>query len=156
MEVKRRRDTLLTLALLCATCVTACGWSDPCGNSIRATAPSPSGRAKAVVFVRDCGATTGYSTQVSVLPARAEFLSQPTAFRSTEAGNALVVGEELSVSTPANPGQLSVSWEGDALVLEYPAGLKVFTAPTSVARTTVVHRHPGTALPNERAASHAP
>jgi hypothetical protein len=33
-------------------------------------AVSPDGRRHAVVFTRDCGATTGFSTHVSILPAR--------------------------------------------------------------------------------------
>lgn len=39
-----------------------------CGNEVLAEYPSPDGRLKAVVFQRDCGATTGFSTQVSILP----------------------------------------------------------------------------------------
>ena len=38
-----------------------------CGNSILAEYPSPSGKLNAVVFERSCGATTGFSTQVSIL-----------------------------------------------------------------------------------------
>jgi hypothetical protein len=49
----------------CAVMVSAC--SDMCGNEITQTIISPSGSSKAVVFSRDCGATTGFSTQVSIL-----------------------------------------------------------------------------------------
>jgi hypothetical protein len=38
-----------------------------CGNDKLAELPSPDGAFKAVVFERDCGATSGFSTQVSVL-----------------------------------------------------------------------------------------
>ena len=38
-----------------------------CGNSVLAEYPSPSGKLNAVVFERSCGATTGFSTQVSIL-----------------------------------------------------------------------------------------
>jgi hypothetical protein len=41
--------------------------SSPCQNEIIIQALSPSGRQKAIVFQRDCGATTGFSTQVSIL-----------------------------------------------------------------------------------------
>lgn len=41
---------------------------DMCGNQVLAEYPSPSGKLKAVVFERDCGATTGFSTHVSILP----------------------------------------------------------------------------------------
>ena len=39
----------------------------PCENELVGEHPSPDGQYKAVLFVRDCGATTGFSTQVSLL-----------------------------------------------------------------------------------------
>lgn len=38
-----------------------------CGNSVLAEYPSPTGRLNAIVFERSCGATTGFSTQVSLV-----------------------------------------------------------------------------------------
>jgi hypothetical protein len=43
-----------------------------CGNDKVLESVSPNGSLKAVVFRRNCGATTGFSTQVSVLPASRE------------------------------------------------------------------------------------
>ena len=40
-----------------------------CGNTISQTIYSPDKKIKAVVFERDCGAITGYSTQVTLLAA---------------------------------------------------------------------------------------
>ena len=40
---------------------------DICGNEIYSKALSPNGKYKAVVFQRDCGATTGFSTQISIV-----------------------------------------------------------------------------------------
>ena len=48
------------------------GCSDMCGNEVSQTVASPSGALKAVVFSRNCGATTGFNTQVSVLHANKE------------------------------------------------------------------------------------
>jgi len=45
---------------------------DMCGNGIHAEVHSPDHRYKAIVFQRDCGATTGFSTQVSILKIDAE------------------------------------------------------------------------------------
>jgi hypothetical protein len=42
--------------------------SDGCGNDIASEVVSPNRKMKAVIFQRDCGATTGFSTQISVLP----------------------------------------------------------------------------------------
>jgi hypothetical protein len=44
---------------------------DLCANTDPETYLSPDGRMKVVVFTRDCGATTDFSTQASVLPASA-------------------------------------------------------------------------------------
>ncbi|HIP80649.1 MAG TPA: hypothetical protein EYH07_19590 [Kiloniellaceae bacterium] len=41
--------------------------SSPCGNDIVQDAVAPDGTRRAVVFQRDCGATTGFSTQVAVV-----------------------------------------------------------------------------------------
>lgn len=46
-------------------------FSGMCGNEIYGEYPSPNGRLKAVVFQRDCGATTGFSTQISILKSNA-------------------------------------------------------------------------------------
>ncbi len=40
-----------------------------CGNYIHKTITSPEATLKAVIFQRDCGATTGFSTQISILSA---------------------------------------------------------------------------------------
>jgi hypothetical protein len=40
-----------------------------CNNEIYAELQSPDKRNKAVIFQRDCGATSGFSTQISILPA---------------------------------------------------------------------------------------
>src|SRR5579871_3272982 len=40
---------------------------DLCGNDVIARYPSPDGRLELIVFERDCGATTRFSTQASIL-----------------------------------------------------------------------------------------
>ena len=42
-------------------------WDDMCGNEVVDEIKSPDKKLKAVIFIRDCGATTGYSTQLSIL-----------------------------------------------------------------------------------------
>jgi hypothetical protein len=42
--------------------------SSACENDVLSQATSPSGRLKAVAFTRNCGATTGFNVQVSILP----------------------------------------------------------------------------------------
>ena len=72
----------LGLVLLIALSTAAYLWSvfdrDLCSNSIFSEAASPSGAYKVVIFDRGCGATTGFSTQVSVLKATNDALpNQP-------------------------------------------------------------------------------
>ena len=43
------------------------GCESTCANQVLQEVPSPDKQLKAVVFQRDCGATTGFSTQVSVI-----------------------------------------------------------------------------------------
>ena len=45
------------------------GCADLCGNRILHRVASPDGRHMAILFERDCGATTAASYQVSILPA---------------------------------------------------------------------------------------
>ncbi|KPZ63943.1 hypothetical protein AN394_04250 [Pseudoalteromonas sp. P1-26] len=42
---------------------------DMCGNYLHAEAYSPDNKNRIVVFQRDCGATTGFSAQISILGA---------------------------------------------------------------------------------------
>lgn len=52
---------LLALALSLGAC------DDGCGNTLVSRLSAPDGRHSAVLFQRDCGATTGFSTQISIL-----------------------------------------------------------------------------------------
>jgi hypothetical protein len=45
---------------------------DLCANEIHQEVYSPERTLKAVIFQRDCGATTGFSTHVSIVPAEEE------------------------------------------------------------------------------------
>jgi hypothetical protein len=87
--------------VLFSTCVgalllTVPRFIDPCANEPLQTSFSPDGKLKVILFRRDCGATTTYSTHVSILPASAEL--------PNEAGNVSIQdGEPLT----------NVRWMGD-------------------------------------------
>lgn len=81
--------TLITAALIA-------GCAPICENEVSAAVRSPSGKMKAVVFNRGCGATVGFNTQVSVLSAEAAL---PNA-----GGNVLVVDDDVP---------LALHWESD-------------------------------------------
>ncbi|MCE2570046.1 DUF5412 family protein [Motilimonas eburnea] len=57
--------------------------SDLCGNEKYAEVLSPNKEYKAVIFQRDCGATTGFSTHISLLDVNKEL--------GNEAGNIFVI-----------------------------------------------------------------
>jgi hypothetical protein len=69
----------------------ACGWDDPCANAIVARVPSPSGANVAIVFERDCGATTRGTTQVSVVSNAEIFRERPSLVHATQPGNTLIL-----------------------------------------------------------------
>ncbi len=57
------RKTILAALLLAP--LAAC--DDGCGNEVVSRVDAPGGQLSAVMFQRDCGATTGFTTQVSIL-----------------------------------------------------------------------------------------
>jgi hypothetical protein len=60
-----------------------------CRNEILSTSVSPSGELKAVVFNRNCGATTRNNTQISILSATREL--------PASAGNLFIMDTEANV-----------------------------------------------------------
>ena len=81
---------LLALALL-----SACS-GELCGNDPLTGEESPDKKKIAMVYLRDCGATTGFSTHVSILDAPGRLPNKP--------GHVLVVAGK-------HPG--AVRWEGN-------------------------------------------
>jgi hypothetical protein len=73
-----------------------------CENDEVRTSASPDGTLSAVVFRRSCGATTGFSTHVSVIQRQASLPDDP--------GNALTVGGEQPVQVIwQDPAHLLIS-----------------------------------------------
>ena len=64
--------------------------ADSCDNDVSQSVRSPSGGHDAVVFYRDCGATTGFSTQLSIIRAGSRLPSAP--------GNTLVLDDTIEVA----------------------------------------------------------
>jgi hypothetical protein len=94
------------------------GCPDPCDNDQPIETFSPSGKWKVIVFRRGCGATTGFSTHVSLVP-RGESLPKAP-------GNLLVVddGRGSAKVDAASRIHIDVTFDGDAVVtLSRLAGL---------------------------------
>jgi hypothetical protein len=82
-----------------------------------ARVPSPDAKYEAVVFQRDCGATTDFSTQISVLP---KGVSLPGA-----AGNVFIADSNHGAAPRATWGgpEVDVRWSGNRRlsVVTHPA-----------------------------------
>ncbi len=80
------------------------GLDDLCGDVPLVEAVCPNGQLRAVTFRRDCGATTSYSTHVSILPA-GEGLPN-------EGGNVFIANHEPAVTVRwVDDGHLRISGE---------------------------------------------
>ena len=114
-----RHPLQLTIILCCLATLAGCG--GVCGNEVSQSVSSPSGDLKAVVFNRDCDATTGFNTQVSILSA--------TDILKNDGGNTLI----LDGSVP-----LHVQWHSNSeLRLSGIGSAKVFKKRRSVAGVSV-------------------
>ena len=96
---------VIILAFLAALALGGCG--ELCKNELVQTLRSPDGRFDAVVFTRSCAASTGYNTQLSIVPARSGVADAE--------GNALVVrGDPRIVVRWETRRRLRVTELGDA------------------------------------------
>jgi hypothetical protein len=137
------RSRGISLVVVVAVCHVACGRMDMCGNEVISRVVSPGGAYQAVIFERDCGATTDFSTQVSVLPADAPFREQPSFWCATSEGNVLVIDGDHGAA-PAGPGggpEVTATWENEhRLVLSYHPRARVFRASPGVGTVVVQYR----------------
>lgn len=79
---------------------------------------SENGLYKAVVFQRDCGATTGFSTQVSIIAADDELCDN-------------CAGDVLAADGHPRENKLQLEWRGDhQLKLLLPDGIKIYRRET--------------------------
>ncbi len=99
------------------------GCDDMCGNEQTTHALSPKGSKRAIVFTRDCGATTSWSTQVSVIKGTEQL--------SNDAGNTLILGDKVP---------LQIAWKSESeLVIRGVAGPTPFKQERSVSGVTITY-----------------
>lgn len=116
---------LLAVVLVVAVAAVAVEYvldgSEMCGNVPITETLSPGGAHRAVVFERDCGATTGFSTQVSVLPAGGKL--------PNDGGNVFVADTDHG-QAPSGPGGgpvVEAVWlHEDRLLIRYHRRARVF------------------------------
>ena len=110
-------------AVLLGVGVASSSTQDECGNQILSTVISPDGTNKLVMFGRDCGATTDFSTQISMLPTEG-------VLRNT-AGNVFIatVNHGLAPFGPGGGPALTMAWENArSVVLAYDSRARVHKA----------------------------
>jgi len=96
------------------------GCSDACQNSTVSTASAPVGDLKPFLFQRDCGATTGFSRQVSVIEAD----DTPSGD-----GNAFIADTDHGAANAASWGGpwVELRWlSPKSLLIRYDAKARVF------------------------------
>lgn len=142
MPINRVRKLFAIAAVAVVLCVAAAGASfyamagSECENDPVAEVPSPGGDLKAVVFQRGCGATTGFSTQVSVL--------QRSATLPNEEGNVFVADDNhgQAPSSPKGGPEVIVAWsESNRLLVKHHPATRVFKAATSFGGVNVRYEH---------------
>lgn len=119
---------MLALVLGATSCVSLAG---DCANTIHREVASPNGKMKAVIFDRDCGATTGFNTQVSVLPFDGKL--------PDDGGNAFVADTNGGLASSGGRGPyVGVAWANDTeLVVTYDKAARVFHNESSVGNVRV-------------------
>jgi hypothetical protein len=113
------RKSVIALALL--TPQSAClGGADMCANDVALRIDAPGGDNSAVLFQRDCGATTGFSTQISILrPGEVP----------TEKGNVFIADDDHGAAAEGfwRGPKAEMQWLApDRLVIRYAARSRIF------------------------------
>jgi hypothetical protein len=110
-------STAVSVMLIGSACDDVVGL---CGNTVVTRIPSPDRRREAVVFARDCGATTAVSTHLSILKNGA----QPSGAAST------FVADSNHGAAPSDSHDvldLRVSWKSPTEIqVTYPSGARLF------------------------------
>ena len=114
--------TLFAFAFSLITCVGGM-FDDMCGNEISQEILSPNGKLKAVIFTRNCGATTGFSTQISLLPKTQKLLNS---------------GGNIFTTDWYGQPPIEVNWvSNEQLIIKYPREAKTFTKETDFDDITI-------------------
>jgi hypothetical protein len=103
--MSRPMNALPLLAVLGFFVMTSC---NHCNNSVIREVASPSGHLKAVIFQRDCGATTDFSTQLSIIDEANSIADGP--------GNALTADTDHGSAPSIDGGgpEVRVRWTDDS------------------------------------------
>lgn len=96
------------------------GCSDACTNTVVTSAVAPDGRHSAALFQRDCGATTGFSSQISLVAPGEDPSGAGNVFRADDDHGAAVAG------TWGGPWAEMKWLAADHLLIRYATKSRVF------------------------------
>lgn len=107
-----------------------------CGNELLDRIPCPAGRHDAILFQRDCGATTGFSTQLSVLAAGQSL--------PTDSGGNVLVADTDKGKAPSGPGggpEVRARWlSADTLEIQHHALARIFLINATIGSVHIGRR----------------
>jgi len=121
----------LPLAILC---IMSTGCSDMCGDDVVSRMTSPDGQRDAVMFQRDCGATTGFSTQISIIDAGDKL---------SGAGNTFRADDDHGVARAGHWGGpwVEMKWlSPDRLLIRHAAKARIFEQDDRVSGVNVTYQ----------------
>lgn len=110
------------------------GCSDLCSNNVLTRTDAPGGRSSAVMFQRNCGATTGFSTQISIVDRTEVPSGSGNTFRADDDHGAAVAGRGGGPWT-------EMRWLGpDDLLIRYAAKSRIFKQADNVNGVRVTYQ----------------
>jgi hypothetical protein len=115
--------------IYCCLLLSAC--SDVCQNQIFSETASPDHEKSVVLFQRDCGATSAFTTQISILP---------PGEKPEGTGNVFVADDDHGAAPAGSWGGpwVSVKWlDSNHLQVTYAKGSRVFDQTENVGGVTV-------------------
>ena len=124
----------MVLPALLLSITAACDITGGCNNDIVGVAASPDGARDAVLFQRSCGATTGFTTQISIVAHGAAL---------SGAGNVFVADGDhgKTADTPWHGPWAGMRWlAADRLLVDYDADSRVFRKVERVEGVTIQFR----------------
>ena len=113
----------------------ASGCADDCGNEVIARSDAPGGAHSAVMFERSCGATTGFSTQISIVSPGDQLSGSGNAFRADDDHGAAATGDwggPWAEMTWLAPEHLRVRYAAKSRIFEQDeavSGIKISYEP---------------------------
>jgi hypothetical protein len=94
------------------------GCADGCGNTPIQTATAPTGHKAAILFERNCGATTDYTTQISLIEAGEKPSGKGNIFIADGGLKSASWGGPWAEMSWLSPGHLLIRYDASARVFE--------------------------------------